>query len=279
LDKFKKFKITIQEFLTRLYCRLSPQQKRLWRRWYKAYTQMRFIIIYSTCRNRKIKNINLFEQCIYSQHGEDGILKMIFYKVGKTNKFCVEVGVGDGSECNTRYLIEKEKWDYLHLDSRDSTASSIKKEFITTENIEKVCQKYRVPKEFDLLSIDIDYNTYWAWRAIRNYHPRVVVVEYNASIPFTESKAVIYDPDAEWDHTNYFGASLLAFVTLAKSKGYTLIGCDKKGVDAFFLRDGLIDNHFFLRDIKELYRPPQYGEHINGKYIGYPISTKKFMCV
>jgi len=54
---------------------------------------------------------------------------------------------------------------------------NIKKEIVTAENIQSLFQKYDVPKNFDLLSIDIDYNDYWVWKAITDYHPRVVVME------------------------------------------------------------------------------------------------------
>ena len=87
------------------------------------------------------------------------------------------------------------------------------------------------------MSLDIDYNTYWVWKAISGYHPRVIVIEYNSSIPPTESKTVKYIPNVIWDgKTNYFGASLLALDSLGKSKGYTLVGCDSKGINAFFIR-------------------------------------------
>ena len=67
-------------------------------------------IIWPFYKNRKIDNLNLFEQKYYSQNGEDGIITAIFNKIGTTNKFCVEFGVEDGLECNTRYLIEKRGW-------------------------------------------------------------------------------------------------------------------------------------------------------------------------
>lgn len=247
---------------------------------YKNFiAQIRFVMIRFFMKNKRINNINLFEQKFYSQNGEDGIIKIIFYKIKTTNKFCIEFGVESGSECNTRYLIEKKKWKYLHMDGSDDNLPSIKKEFITAENINSLFKKYNVPSEFDLMSIDIDYNTYWVWKAVKGYKPRVVVIEYNSSIPPNESKAVKYDPDMMWDGTNYFGASLLALVKLGKAKGYTLIGCDNMGINAFFVADDLIDNQFAVKDIKELYKPPRYGEIVDGKHIGQPPSNKHFVSV
>ena len=262
-------------------------------------------------------DINQHEEKIYSQNGEDGIIEYIFSKIGTTNKFSVEFGVGNGFECNTVYLLEKKGWKGLMMDygadqqikwdgvmkkawsnrklgltenikkdlkflkkitSRAKRSAAfkldIKNERVTAENIENLFQKYNVPTTFDLLSVDIDNNDYWVWKAITNYSPRVVVIEYNSSIPPTESRVVSYDPDAVWDGTNYFGASLLALRNLGLEKGYTLVGCDNNGVNAFFCKNEVISN-YQIKDIQDLYRPPGYGEIINNSHIGHPQSTKK----
>jgi len=262
-------------------------------------------------------NINQHEKKIYSQNGEDGIIEYIFSKIGTTNKFSVEFGVGNGFECNTVYLLEKKDWKGLMMDygadqqinwknvmkkawsNRNSSFSEnirkdiaffkkivgqtkrtqsfqldIKNEKVTAENIQNLFQKYNVPKNFDLLSIDIDYNDYWVWKAIVDYSPRVVVIEYNSSIPPSESRVITYDPEARWDGTNYFGASLLALQHLGTSKGYSLVGCDNVGVNAFFCKNELVTD-FKIDKIDLLYKPPQYGEFINGVPIGHPTSNKK----
>ena len=269
--------------------------------------------------NLEIFDINLHEKKIYSQNGEDGILEFIFSKIGTTNKFSVEFGVGNGFECNTVHLLEKKGWTGLMMDygadqdiqwkgvlkkvwsNRNNGFSKnikkyakfskkiikhkerlihfkldIKNERITAENIENLFQKYQVPGNFDLLSIDIDYNDFWVWKAITKFHPRVLVIEFNSSIPPNESRVVPYDADTQWDGTNYFGASLLALKNLSLEKNYTLLGCDSNGVNAFFCKSDLVKN-FEIKDIKDLYRSPKYGEKINGVHIGHPPNTKKMI--
>jgi len=222
-------------------------------------------------------NINFFERKIFSQFGEDGIIDFIFSQIGTTNKFFVEFGVEDGSTCNTRYLLERKSWSGLMMDKRNNEHTQIKNEFITAENINELFAKYNVPKYFDLLSIDIDFNDYWVWKALTKYFPRVVVIEYNSSILPTESKVVQYDPNGRWDGTNYFGASILALSNLGLSKGYTLVGCSQHGVNAFFVKKELIPKHVKLKTVAELYRPAQYGMLKNGKYLGHPLSDKKMI--
>ena len=61
--------------------------------------------------------LNAFAHNIYSENGEDGILEAIFRKIGTSNRFGVEFGVEDGSECNTRYLRERQGWAVANLEA------------------------------------------------------------------------------------------------------------------------------------------------------------------
>jgi len=210
-------------------------------------------------KQRRLADLTIFEQRVYSQNGEDGILKVIFMKVGTTNKFCVEFGVGDGKECNTRYLTEKEGWHALLMDTNERAPPSVKREFITPANINNLFLKYSVPEQFDLLSVDLDYNTYWVWKAIEGFRPRVVVIEYNGLIAPDQAKVVQFDPQGVWDGTDYFGASLLALEDLGREKGYSLVACDRMGVNAFFVRTELVEEgHFRVGNAQELFKSPTY---------------------
>lgn len=272
-----------KSILRKIYVHLDLPQKQACVKYYKYFKRWYFVknvfvfFIEPFLIKEKIKNINLFEQRFYSQNGEDGIIKVLFSKIGTTNKFCVEFGI-EPIEGNTIYL-KKKNWNCLWMDGKGD-GEIIKKEFINAGNINSLFKKYKVPKEFDLLSIDIDSNDYWVWKAIDAYSPRVVIMEYNSTIPPTESKTIKYDPHALWDHTNYFGASLLALQKLGASKGYTLIACDNMGINAFFVRNDLLNDHFEIKkNITEIYRPPKYGRKVNGKYVGHAPSNKSMVSV
>ena len=111
---------------------------------------------------------------------------------------------------------------------------------VTPENINDVLRQNDVEGEIDLLSIDIDGNDYWVWKAITVLQPRVVVVEYNASLGVSRSVTVRYDRvfDRYKKHPSgwYHGASLAALTKLAAMKGYMLVGCESHGANAFFVR-------------------------------------------
>jgi hypothetical protein len=224
-------------------------------------------------RRAKLDDLNHFGFQVYSQHEEDGMLETLFAKIGTTNKFFVELGVENGEQCNTRFLREKLGWNGLLVDAVGENPALIKKEFVTKDNINDLFFKYSVPKEFDLLSIDIDGNDYWVWKELAlRYLPRVVLIEYNAKIPPTESKTIAYAANFEWDGTDYFGASLLALAKLGERKGYTLVACERFGVNAFFVRHDIARQSFVKKEIAELYRPPRYGKEID--HFGWPASDR-----
>ena len=221
-----------------------------------------------------IVSVNRYERRIASQNGEDGILGAIFAAIGATNKYFVEFGSGDTHECNTRYLSRRRRWrglwmDAVYLDQR----GLVKPERVTAENIEALLAKHSVPRAFDLLSIDIDGNDYWVWKAVASYVPRVVVIEYNATVPLDEAKSIPYDPNYVWDErTNFFGASLLALKRLGEEKGYVLVGCDNSGTNAFFVQRRLAEGRFTAGDVGALYRPPScFGGQ------GHPRETQRQM--
>jgi hypothetical protein len=225
----------------------------------------------------RIQDLNQFEQKIYSQNGEDGILQEIFTRIGTHQRHCVEFGVGDGTERLTRLLYEQ-GWTGLLMDPADHNPSFIQREFVTADNINALFQKYDVPSDFDLLCIDIDGNDYWVWKALdTRYSPRVVVIEYNAKIPPHESKTIAYEPTFRWDGSDYFGASLLALTKLATLKGYVLVACDRAGVNAFFVRKDCLNDHFVIKPLEQIYQPPRYG--MPQDHGGWPASSRTMIQV
>jgi hypothetical protein len=238
---------------------------------YRAQVNLRRTVYWRLNAQKAIRDFGRFERRWYSQNGEDGILQIIFEKIGATNRYCVEFGVENGEACNTRYLVEVQGWKGLRMDAGDYDRyfGEVQKEFITAENINLLFRKYAVPKEFDLLSIDIDGNDYWVWRAIEDYSPRVVVIEYNSSLGPDCSRTIPYDPAFRWDGTNFYGASIAALAKLGDTKGYTLLACDSRGVNAFFLRNDLVDRRFVVRPVAQSYRPPGHGILIDGKRVGH----------
>ena len=217
-------------------------------------------------------NLEDFEKKVYSQNGEDGILEKIFEVIGTTNKYYVEFGVEDGSERNTKYLMEEFEWEGLLMDGGyENNSINLKQEFITAENIVSLFEKYNVPKKVDLLSTDIDYNDLYVLNEIlkNGYEPRVIVSEYNAGLGL-EDKTVVYDPSYMWDRTNYMGASLLSFFKLLQNYGYSVVYCNKNGVNLFAIKNNvlnLIESNTFIdtNNLEKIYRKVRYSVGTSNK--------------
>jgi hypothetical protein len=197
------------------------------------------------------------------------MINEIFRRIGVTNKVFVELGVGDGTQNNTAFLLAS-GWTGYWIDGDPSFRPMLDRpdlkgalkgvvSFITRANVEFLLEQLAVPKSFDLLSIDVDQNTYYIWDAIQQYKPRAVVVEYNAAIPAAINWRVVYDEHRSWDATQNFGASLKAFEKLGEKLGYSLVGCDVTGANAFFVQSKLLENHFEPPFTAEQhYQPPRY---------------------
>ncbi len=160
----------------------------------------------------------------YSQNGEDGVIDCLMRLVGATNRFYVEIGSSEGEECNTRWLREQ-GWSGVMLDRvHDDPRIPVYRELVTVENLAPLFAKYGVPREFDLLSIDVDGNDYWLWKAAGTaYRPRVAVIEYNNQVPHDVSVTMPYDPAFQWTGQPSAGQSLLALRNVSESMGYALV--------------------------------------------------------
>ncbi len=238
------------------------------------------------------KKLNRYEFKVFSQAGEDGIISEIFNRIGTTNKFFVEFGVGNGLENNSAYLLVK-GWQGYWIEGSERFCQSIrqsfedlianqqltlKNTFITGENIEDLFRKGNVPTELDLLSIDIDGNDYWVWQAITNYRPRVVILEYNAIYPPESSWVMQYNPSHQWKYNSHMGSSLKALEKLGHQKGYKLVACSFSGVNAFFVREDLLADHFCSPfSAENHYEPARY--FLCSQKAGHPRTFGKFKTI
>ncbi len=203
-------------------------------------------------------NLNRFEHRMFSQSGEDGILREVFRRIGETNRTFVEVGAGDGLENNTTSLLvrgwtghwlECSRWNVARIRSKfrrllERGALTVERRLVTAENVERIVSRLGVAGEPDLLSIDIDGNDYWVWKALSSVSPRVVVIEYNAFFQPDVDWVMAYAPRHRWPGTSYFGASLASLARLGGDKGYRLVGSTLSGVNAFFVRQDLVADRF-----------------------------------
>jgi len=106
---------------------------------------------------------------------------------------------------------------------------------VSPDNVNDLLSRHGFTGEIDLLSIDIDSFDYWVLEALTVISPRLLIVEYNASLGPDRALTIPKDGALEDIPRSLRGASLAAIEKLARRKGYRLILCDPTGINAFFI--------------------------------------------
>lgn len=194
----------------------------------------------------------------FSQFEEDGLLLYLFALLDTQHKTFLEFGADDGINSNTANLhfhhdftglfidgnakaIERGRHFYKKHGNSSVAAPTFLEAMITSENINELITRGGLQGDIGCMSIDIDGNDYWVWKAIDCITPEVVVIETHNEFGLHDI-IVPYDPDYFYPgkHPDYHGASPIAMTKLAKSKGYRLVGANELGFNFIFLREDLL---------------------------------------
>jgi len=168
---------------------------------------------------------------VTSQFGEDGIISAALDLLPGKNAWCIEFGAWDGRLCsNTCNLITSRGYRGVLIESDAKRFCDLQRThgggknillnasvgFSETDSLDALLPP-EVPKDVDLLSIDIDGNDYHTWAAIKSFRPKLVIIEFNPTIatgvPFVQEK----------DERINQGSSAASLVDLGRAKGYELI--------------------------------------------------------
>lgn len=202
----------------------------------------------------RAQHLTAAEHKVFSQNGEDGVIAEIFHRIGTESEYFVEFGAETGAECNTRFLADVLDWRGVYFEADETNFQGLSARFrnnqriqtfkrhITPETINECFQLAGVPIDIDLLSIDVDGQDLWVWNALEDYRPRVVVVEYNSGLD--PSGTMVEREGVYQGFVDTFGASIGALRKIGAEKGYRLVHCDLSGVNAFFVREDLVNSSF-----------------------------------
>jgi hypothetical protein len=204
-------------------------------------------------RNIPLQSLSDAEFKVFSQFGDDGIIQYLIQNIAIEKEYFIEFGVADYVESNTRFLLMNNNWSGLVMDCSSENVQKIKNSyyywkhdliakhaFVTVANINDLISSHVSCQNIGLLHIDVDGNDYWIWDAIHVVEPTIVVMEYNGA--WGNSRAITVPYNEQFDRLQahysniYYGASLCALNCLAKKKGYSFIGCNNAGNNAYFVR-------------------------------------------
>ena len=160
------------------------------------------------------------------------------------------------SEANTRFLLQNRGWKGLVIDSDPSHIETLQRDelywrydltavtaFVSAENINELISTNGFSGEIGLLSVDIDGNDYWVLKAIDVINPAIIICEINGA--FGDLKAITIPYIEAFDRYsfhysgNYCGCSIRAVQRLCDEKGYSFVGTNTTGLNAFFVRNDL----------------------------------------
>lgn len=225
-------------------------------------------------KGNRLKKLSEAEFKVFSQNGEDGIIQYLINNIEIENETFVEFGVGDYRESNTRFLLNNDNWSGLIIDGSEENMFGVrnwlelwkynlkvKTAFIDKDNINDLISSEGIIGDIGLLSVDLDGNDYYVLDAIKCISPRIVICEYNSVFGGEHPVSIPYDPNfyrTKAHYSNlYWGTSLKALMHWADNKGYTFVGCNSFGNNAFFVRNDCVGNMDSLIDS---------AEFVEGKY-------------
>lgn len=201
---------------------------------------------------KDIRRLHEVELKIFSQNGEDGILDYLLYCLKIVKPKFIEIGIGDYSESNTRFIFERTSAKGMVIDCINDLEKKIKKRVkvwkgdlkiinkeINSRNTLQLLNKHNMMDNLDLFSLDIDGVDYWILDKLPKFFSKIVVLEYNPTFGFDLEITV---PNiSNFNRTKYhysnlcFGMSFRAAVNLMDKKGFYFVGSNFLNNNAFFV--------------------------------------------
>ena len=191
---------------------------------------------------------NEFKKDIHSQNGEDGIIEELLNRLQIKKGWVCEFGAWDGIYLSNTFNLVKTKnfkavfiegdqfkyKDLLNTVQRFSNIVPINAyvDYNDTDNsLDNLLKNTEIPYDFDILSIDIDSYDYHVWRNLKNYNPKIVIIEINSSVN-TNNNDYIHQPP------RYNGTGFRPTFNLGLEKGYKFV---LHTGNMFFIRNDLFD--------------------------------------
>lgn len=215
---------------------------------------------------------------VFSQYEEDGKLLYILSIIGMLNKTFVEIGSDDGINSNCANLAFNFGFRGLFVDGNPKAIKRGRKFYakyphpwmyaptftcskVTAENINQLVKDAGLQGDVDVLSVDIDGNDYWVWKALEQVSPNLVIIETHVEFGM-RNIVVPYDPNYFYPgkHPVYHGASPKAMVKLAAEKGYRLVGANELGFNFIFVKNGLGDEFLPEVSVESVLQHPSVKE-------------------
>jgi hypothetical protein len=177
------------------------------------------------------------KQSGFSNFGEEEILERLARQLlpeGR-GRFAVDIGAGDGVRGSNTYALFRAGWRGLGVEADARRAARLARAYknlpgveavhahATPANVVRLLKAHKVPRDFAVLSLDIDSYDYFVLdRLFEHFRPRLVVTEINEKIPPPVRFVVRYDPHFRLQH-HFFGYSISSLEELCRRHDYALL--------------------------------------------------------
>jgi hypothetical protein len=176
----------------------------------------------------------------FSNFDEEKMLERFIAELLPAADTCVavDIGAGDGVRGSNTYALFRQGWTGLGVEGDERRARRLARAYknlsgveavhahATPANVVALLERHSIPREFGVLSLDIDSYDYFVLEAIlESFRPSLIVTEINEKIPPPLKFVVKYDPDFRLQH-HFFGYSIACLEDLCAEHDYALIALE-----------------------------------------------------
>ena len=209
-----------------------------------------------------LKKLNSVDYKIFSQNGEDGIINYLTSQLNINKPKFIEIGVGDYSESNTRFIFETVSPHGMIIDCIKNFREKVKgnvliwkgqleiiEQQVSNKNILHLINSKNFFENLDIFSLDIDGVDYWILKELPKNFSKIAIIEYN---PIFGVEKNITVPNIEnFNRNDYhysnlcFGMSLKAAIKVMEEKNFYFVGVNLMRNNAFFVSNIFSKDDYF----------------------------------
>ena len=182
-----------------------------------------------------------------SRQGEEAVIQDLIQDL-EIEPYFVDVGAGDGAKDSNTARLALGGWQGVFFECDAPTlavlaancvgldAVVVSGARVTPVNVAGLLEGHGVPRDFGLLSLDIDsYDHHVLASLLEHFRPTIIVAEINEKIPPPLAFSVHFHPEHRWDQSHFYGQSIVTLGQLAVRNEYKLVHLEYNNA---FLVDG-----------------------------------------
>lgn len=172
----------------------------------------------------------------YSHFEEQAIIDRHLRRLPGHDRFVVDIAAGDGVTSSNSLALFEDGWSGLAVEYDPQKFASLAFRYssfedcrlsrsrVTPANVAALLAAHDTPREFGLLSLDIDSFDHDVLDVIlRHYRPWLLCAEVNEKIPPPVKFTVTYRDDHCWAGDHFYGQSIAMLADLADRHAYALV--------------------------------------------------------